>query len=96
LFYHPNLRKAVCSSMNIEADAGAMREEMAVFFFNARGWNVNTVKGMKRSPDYIIERNDEQILVEVGGARKGTAQMAGFDGKKLVLREQNLMALGFY
>ncbi len=96
LFYHPNLRKAVCSNLGMEADIGALREEMAVFFLTGRGWSVGTAKGHKKSPDYIIEKNGEQMLVEIGGSGKGRSQLFGFEGKTLVIKEQGLMALGMY
>ncbi|MFH0927499.1 MAG: AAA family ATPase [Candidatus Micrarchaeota archaeon] len=96
LFYHPNLRKAVCESIGTTADVGAMREELAAFFLNGRGWGIGTIRGMKKSPDYIIEKNGERIILEIGGKGKGKAQLSEFSGKKLVIREQGLLALGMY
>ncbi len=96
LFYHPNLRKAVCSSLGIDAGTGALREELAVFFLQGRGWKVGTAKGLKKSPDYIIEKDGERMPIEIGGSGKGRSQLFGFDGKKIVVKEQGLMALGMY
>lgn len=96
MFFHPNLRKAACLSLGISADIGAIREELAVFFLEGRGWKVNTIKGFKKSPDYIIERKNERMIVEIGGEKKGRAQLAGFPEKKTMIREQGLIALGMY
>lgn len=51
MFYHPVLRVSVCNALGIEANTGALREELAVFSLCGRGWAVNTIKGMKRNPD---------------------------------------------
>lgn len=96
LFCHPNLRKAICAKMGAGADTGAMREELAVFFLEERGWKVSTIKGMKKSPDYVAEKNGKKMVVEIGGEGKGRGQLAGFRGEKLLIREQGLLALGMY
>jgi predicted AAA+ superfamily ATPase len=94
MLYHPNLRKAVCDALKMPADKGAMREELAVFFLDLRGWTVNTIKGKKRNPDYIIEKGKERMVVEIGGPSKSKKQLAGFEGKKLVIEDRQLILLG--
>ncbi|MBI5159645.1 ATP-binding protein [Candidatus Micrarchaeota archaeon] len=93
LFYHPNLRHAVCRQLGKTADAGAVREELAVFAFSERNWNVHTIKGMKKSPDYILEKpSGETIVVEIGGEKKKRAQLKGFE-KGVVITEYQLIPL---
>ncbi|HIH22766.1 TPA: ATP-binding protein [Candidatus Micrarchaeota archaeon] len=96
MFYHPVMRKAVCRSLGLEADTGAIREELAVFFFRLRGWRISTIKGMKKSPDYIIERGREKLIVEIGGISKGRSQLKGFSEKTVVLSERQLIVLGLF
>lgn len=96
MFSHPNLRSAVCEVLGVKPDIGALREELAVFCFKGRGWNVSTIKGMKRKPDYIIEKNDESIIVEIGGDGKNQAQLAGFNQKKLLINDRQLITLATF
>jgi len=96
MFYHPNLRKAICNALNMQVDIGAQREEMAVFALLSRGWSVNTIKGMKKSPDYIIEKGKERIIIEIGGPSKGKGQLRGFEEKTLVLDDRSLIVLGLF
>jgi len=92
LFFHPNMRFAVCQQLGIEPDKGAIREELAVFGFSERGWNVNTIKGEKKSPDYILGKGEKHLVVEVGGENKSRKQLKGFDSS-LVITDYQLMAL---
>ncbi len=96
MFYHPNLRWAVCDAIKLNPDVGAIREELAVFCFFQRGWKVNTIKGMKRSPDYIIEKGKERIITEIGGPSKGYSQLAEFKEKKLVINDKQLITLALF
>lgn len=96
MFYHPNLRSAVCKALDVVPDKGALREELAVFSLSARGWLVSTIKGKKRSPDYFVKKGEEEIIVEVGGAGKKTRQLKGFKQKTMVLDERQLIALSLF
>jgi predicted AAA+ superfamily ATPase len=96
MFYHPVMRSAVCNALQIKPDKGAVREELAVFCFNQRGWKVNTIKGMKRSPDYVIEKRGEQLVVEIGGPSKKRTQLKEFEDKSIVITDLQLMALACF
>ncbi len=96
MFYHPVMRSAVCNALQIKPDIGAIREELAVFCFDQRGWKVNTIKGMKHQPDYVIEKRGEQLVVEIGGPSKKRKQLEEFGDKTLVITDQQLMALACF
>lgn len=96
MFYHPNLRSAICNALGVKPDIGALREELAVFSLIRRGWYVNTIKGRKRNPDYIIEKGRERMIIEVGGQTKGAAQLAGFMEKTLVVTDRQLVTLALF
>lgn len=92
LFFHPNMRFAVCRQLGHLPDKGAIREELAVFGFSERGWSAHTIKGEKKSPDYVIERAGERLVVEIGGERKNRLQLKGFP-EGLVIGEYQLLPL---
>jgi len=92
LFFHPNLRFAICRQLGKKPEIGAVREELAVFGFEERGWKVYTIKGSKKSPDYMVERGGERLVVEIGGERKKGAQLKGFN-KGLLIRDHQLLIL---
>ncbi len=92
LFTHPNLRFAMCKQLGATVDTGAVREELAVFSLIKRGWFVHTIKGMKKSPDYLIEKGNEKLVIEIGGPSKTKAQLRGFE-KGLVITEYQLIPL---
>jgi len=96
MFYHPVMRSAVCNELHIEPDKGAIREELAVFCLMQRGWKVNTIKGMKRQPDYLIEKRGEQLVIEIGGPSKKRTQLKEFGEKTLVITDQQLIALASF
>lgn len=96
LFYHPNLRWAVCDALGASPSIGAVREELAVFSLAQRGWRVSTIKGRKKSPDYMIEKGKEIIVIEIGGQSKSKAQLAGFTEKKLVITDRQLITLALF
>ncbi len=91
LFYHPNLRYAICNELGVEPDIGAIREELAVFFLSRLGMKVMTIKGMKRSPDYYV--SPINTVIEIGGKGKSRAQLKGFK-KGILLKPDQLMVLG--
>lgn len=93
LFFHPNLRVAVAKALGIEPNIGAIREELAVFALKQRGWNIYTAKGLKRSPDYIIEKGKEKYIIEVGGKGKNKAQFKGINMKKILANDDMLKVL---
>jgi len=92
LFFHPNMRFAVCKQLGLNPEIGSVREELAVFGFSECGWTIHTVRGEKKSPDYVIEKNGETNVVEIGGERKGKAQLKGFKNR-LVVSEYQLIPL---
>ncbi len=94
LFYHPNLRYAICNELNIEPNIGAVREELAVFSFEGRNYPVYTIKGMKRSPDYFVGE-PLNFVIEVGGQGKTKKQLKGFK-KSIVLKPDQLMVLSMF
>ncbi|MEM4215807.1 MAG: AAA family ATPase [Candidatus Anstonellales archaeon] len=92
LFFHPNMRYAICKQLGKQPEIGAVREELAVFGLSERGWLVHTIKGEKKSPDYIIERGGERVVVEIGGEEKGRIQLREFP-KGIVIKEHQLIPL---
>ncbi len=96
MFYHPVMRSAVCNELLIEPDKGAIREELGVFCLASRGWKVSTIKGMKRIPDYIVEKGNERMVVEIGGPSKKRTQLREFNEKTLVITDLQLMALACF
>jgi len=96
LFYHPNIRSAVCATLQVSPDKGALREELAVFSLMGRGWSVYTIKGKKKSPDYMICKGSEKIIVEVGGSSKTRRQLSGFSEQTMLLDERQLLILSLW
>ncbi len=96
LFYHPNLRSAVCAALKVQPNIGALREELAVFALSARGWVVSTIKGMKKNPDYLIQKGNRTVVVEVGGNSKDKSQLQGFKEETLLLDERKLTTLALF
>jgi len=92
LFFHPNMRFAICNQLGKTPELGAIREELAVFGFNERGWTIHTVKGEKKSPDYIIEKDGTRFVIEIGGIRKKPLQLQGFKSG-LIISEYQLIPL---
>ena len=96
MYYHPILRIAICKMLGAKPDTGAVREEMAVFALGARNWKVSTIKGMKKSPDYIIEKGKEKIIIEIGGKSKKDKQLKGFSEDALKIEDRQLIMLGLF
>ncbi len=90
LFYHPNLRYAICNELSIEPSIGAIREELAVFALVSRGYTVNTLKGLKRSPDYYVGKPLNMVL-EIGGKGKSKKQIKGYKRAKVIKPDQLLL-----
>ncbi len=84
LFYHPCFRQAISSVLGVKPSLGALREELAVFNFTLRGWNVFTVKGFKKNPDYVVSKQKQLLVVEIGGFSKSFKQLKGFKNKVLL------------
>ncbi len=91
-FHHPVLRAAICEAVGKTPDIGAVREELAVFALSMRGWSVNTIKGRKHHPDYVIEKNGAQYVLEIGGEGKGQRQLKGFKNP-LKIDDLNIIGL---
>jgi uncharacterized protein len=96
MFNHPILRIAICKLLAAKPDSGAIREEMAVFSLCSRGWKVSTIKGMKKSPDYIIEKGKEKIIIEIGSASKKNSQLKEFSEKTLKIEDRQLIMMGLF
>jgi len=94
LFYHPNLRYAICNELRVEPSVGAIREELAVFSFQAKGYPVSTIKGARKVPDYYVG-HPLNAVVEVGGRSKTKKQLKGFK-KSFVLKPDQLMVLSLF
>ncbi|MFH2106706.1 MAG: AAA family ATPase [Candidatus Micrarchaeota archaeon] len=92
IFSHPSLRYIVSKSINSLPEKGAMREEFAVFHLVNLGYGVYTIKGEKKSPDYIIKKNGKKEIIEIGGPSKGRSQLTE---EGIILKDYNLIALGF-
>lgn len=92
LFSHPNLRVSICMKLGMEPEIGSIREELALFGFERKGYNCYTVKGLKKSPDYILKKGEETLTVEIGGKSKSRKQLEGFENA-FVLRDMQLMSL---
>jgi len=96
MFYHPVLRAAVCDALGVEPNLGALREELAVFSFCGRGWKVSTIRGLKKNPDYLIEKGKERFIVEIGGPSKTRSQLKGFSEKTLIIDDKQLITLALF
>ncbi len=96
LFYHPNLRSALCTALKVQPNVGALREELAVFALSARGWLVSTIKGMKKNPDYYIQKGNRKLVVEIGGNSKDKSQLQGFEEETLLIDERKLITLALF
>ncbi len=98
MFYHPIYRQALAKNRGAKPDIGAIREELAAFALSERGYAVHTIKGEKKSPDYLAVRGREKILIEVGGEGKTSAQLktAVKTTEKILLKEKQLIPLLMY
>ncbi len=93
LFSHPNLRTAVASQLQKEAEIGALREDYFVFHMAELGFPIFIPKKMKKTPDYLVKIDGKRLLFEIGGASKGRGQFEGREG--IVMDEERLIVLGF-
>lgn len=98
MFYHPVYRQAIAKKIGTKPDIGAVREELAAFALTERGYAVHTIKGEKKSPDYLAVKGKEKILIEVGGENKTKTQLKiPFKAsEKIILKEKQLMPLLSY
>ncbi|MBI5223258.1 ATP-binding protein [Candidatus Micrarchaeota archaeon] len=85
LFTHPNLRVAICRQLHVPFDIGSIREESVLFGLESIGGVVNTLKGAKKSPDYIVNINGEKIVIEIGGNSKTKIQLSEFNQFETIL-----------
>ncbi|HIH10261.1 MAG TPA: ATP-binding protein [Candidatus Diapherotrites archaeon] len=95
MFYHPVYRQAIAKKTGVKPDIGAIREELAAFALCERGYSVHTIKGEKKSPDYLAIKGREKILIEVGGENKTKTQlkMPIKASEKIILKEKQLIPL---
>ncbi|MDD2717661.1 MAG: AAA family ATPase [Candidatus Wallbacteria bacterium] len=92
LFTHPNLRVAICHKLGFEAKIGSIREELALFAFKQRGFSFYTVKGLKKSPDYLLKKGKDVLYVEIGGENKNRKQLKSLKNS-ILIQENQLTAL---
>ena len=94
LFTHPNIRASINYLLKKDPPIGSMREELAVFCFIERGYQVWSGVGRRKMPDYVIKKGDEMKVVEIGGKGKSTSQ---FEGKRgIVVSEDMLKTLSLF
>ena len=96
MFYHPVMRKAVCRNLGVEPDIGALREELAVFFFQVAGMEGKHNQGHEENPDYIVERGREKFIIEIGGISKGRSQLRDFLKRPWLLVSASLLFWAFF
>ena len=89
LFRHPNLRVAICHKLRKEVPVGAIREEAVLFALERMGISFGTVRGRKKSPDYMLE---DGTIIEIGGPSKKSGQLKDFE-KGIVVRDYQIMAM---
>lgn len=92
LFTHPNLRVSICNKLGMEPEIGSIREELALFGFDQRGYKCYTIKGLKQSPDYMLKKNSKITVVEIGGKSKNRKQLKDFENGILV-KDMQLISL---
>jgi predicted AAA+ superfamily ATPase len=92
LFSHPNLRISICGKLGLQPKLGSIREELALFGFERRGFHSYTIKGAKKSPDYVIRKGENTFVVEIGGESKTKKQLEGFENS-ILIKDPQLMAL---
>jgi hypothetical protein len=78
--------------MMIEANKGALREEYFLFHARSLGLPVFIPKRAKKCPDYETKLDGKEVLIEIGGASKGTKQFEGKSG--IIFDDVSLMAMG--
>ena len=74
---------------------GSLREEFFAEMMICKGIPFNYLKSTRgaKTPDYLVQCDNEQYVIEIGGPGKGRKQFKGFDGKKnLILSHSNEIA----
>ena len=66
---------------------GGLREDYFVGCVKMSGMKINYLKTKKgkKTPDYIVEENGKEYIVEVGGKGKGISQFKGIDLEKSII-----------
>jgi len=93
LFSHPNLRASLCEKLGIKTDTGSLREELALFGLEQRGYHVFTIKGYKKNPDYVIRKGNTSTYIEIGGEGKDKTQLRGLTNSLLIKGNQLMTIL---
>jgi predicted AAA+ superfamily ATPase len=71
---------------------GAIREEFFAEMMISKGISFNYLKSTRgaKTPDYLVQSDNESYVIEIGGPGKGREQFKGFSGKKnLILAHSN-------
>jgi hypothetical protein len=66
---------------------GGIREDYLTESLRMAGYTCSYLKSTRgqKTPDYVVERKGEHLIVEVGGKGKGREQFKGFAGKKAIV-----------
>jgi predicted AAA+ superfamily ATPase len=66
---------------------GGLREDFFVENTKMSGLKINYLKNKKgkKTPDYLIEENGEEMIIEIGGKGKGIRQFKGIDLEKSII-----------
>ncbi len=76
LFSSPALRYGFLKMLASEGrNVGALREDLFVSTLHYLGYGVTYPVGMKKSPDYVVEKDKKKQVVEVGGPGKTGKQI---------------------
>ncbi len=86
----PVLRSSLAQGIDEDRLIGAMREEFFIHHVTGAGFTVNYLKSKRgqKLPDYVLYIHDQKLIIEIGGAGKGTSQFKGVvEKEKLVLTQ---------
>jgi predicted AAA+ superfamily ATPase len=86
----PTLRINLAQGIDEDRLIGAMREEFFIHHITGAGYMVNYLKSMRgqKLPDYVLYYQNQRLIIEIGGAGKGTSQFKGIESKgKLVVSQ---------
>ncbi len=75
---------------------GGLREDYFTGALLSAGFTIHYLKSTRgtKTPDYIIDTGDTEIIAEVGGKGKGRQQFKGVNGKKQIIFYHNDMPQG--
>ncbi len=79
-----------------EATVGGLREDFLVEAVTMHGAQVDYLKSTRgaKTPDYVVQTDAREFVIEVGGKGKGRQQFKGYDGAKSMILTPSLDASG--